>query len=396
VFLHLSGFSWEESFMSIPLTIGTATAQPGTIQYGQWDALTHPTGHVEFLPVIIAHGRAEGPCLWLTAGIHGVEHAGPAVLYRLITQDLVERLRGTIVAIPALNPAGLRTLSRQPYHADKDPNRMWPDGKPKKPYDPDKEPPSTLELAYARLFDVMAETADYLIDLHNAWTGSIPFAFRDRVLYRADQNAEQNKAQAEALSARQLEMLRAYGQTIIADFPADKYIDEELHRSTSAAVLLLKHIPAFTPELGTGLVPDMAIVAAAAAGIRNVMRWAGMLDGDLEPIAGIKVVDPGYPVRRCGTPRATQACVVLHLVEPGDIVKAGDPVAEVRDVWGRPLGDGVIRAEVDGLVMGRSHGIYRDAGDPILGMAIPDDAPLVAPYPDDYFKEPDPPVPPKP
>jgi predicted deacylase len=374
--------------MSSPLTIGTATAQPGAIRHGRWDAFTHPTGHVEFLPVIIAQGHSDGPCLWLTAGIHGAEHAGPAVLYRLITQELVDQMCGTIVAIPALNPAGLRTMTRQPYHADKDPNRMWPDGKPAKPRDPDKEPPSTLELAYARLFDVMAETAGYLIDFHNAWTGSIPFAFRDRVLYRADQEAqaEQNKAAAEALSARQLEMVRAYGHTIITEFPPDKYIDEDLHRSTSAAVLLLKHIPAFTPELGTGPVPDMAIVAAAVAGTRNVMRWAGMLDGDLEPIEGIKVVDLGYPVRRCGTPRVSEPCVVLHLVEPGDVVKAGDPVAEARDVWGRPLGDGYIRAEFDGLVMGRSHGIYRDAGDAVLGMAIRDEASLVAPYPPDYFK----------
>jgi hypothetical protein len=36
--------------------------------------------------------------------------------------------------------------------------------------------------------------------------------------------------------------------------------------------------------------------------------------------------------------------------------------------------------------MGRSHGIYFYPGDAVLGMAIRDDAPLVAPYPDDYYK----------
>ena len=40
------------------ITLGTATAQPGTTQYGRWEALSHPTGHVEFLPVIIAQGAA--------------------------------------------------------------------------------------------------------------------------------------------------------------------------------------------------------------------------------------------------------------------------------------------------------------------------------------------------
>jgi predicted deacylase len=376
-----------ERDMSRTIALGTATSRPATIQYGRWEALSHPTGHVEHLPVIIAQGRADGPCLWLTAGIHGPEHAGPAVIYRLITQDLVDHMRGTVVAVPALNPAGLRTMEREPYHASKDPNRLWPDGRPEKPQDPDKDPPSSLERAYKRLFEEIAAGADYLIDYHNAWIGSISFSFRDRVLYRTDQDEDHHKTEAEALAAKQKEMLLAYGHTIISEFPAEKYIDEELHRSTSAAALLVGKIPSFTVELGTGRVPDPAIVAASAAGTRNVMRWAGMLDGDPEPIEGITVVDVDFPVRRCDTPRVNDACVVLHLVQPGDLVNAGDPVAEIRDVWGRPLGDGLLRSEYDGFVIGRSHGIYYYPGDAVLGMAIRDDSPLVAPYPEAYYKD---------
>jgi predicted deacylase len=181
-------------------------------------------------------------------------------------------------------------------------------------------------------------------------------------------------------------MLRAYGHTIVNEFPVEKYIDEKLHRSTSAAALLLAKIPAFTVELGTGHMPDRSIVAASAAGTRNVMRWAGMLDGDPEPIVGIRVVDAGFPVRRRGTPRVQEACVVLHRVEPGDLLSVGDPVAQVRDVWGRPLGEGLLRSEYDGFVLGRSHGIYFYPGDAALVMAIRDDGPSAAPYPDDFHK----------
>jgi predicted deacylase len=373
--------------MSHRITVGTAAAEPGTIQYGRWEALPHPTGHVEFLPIIIAQGEKDGPCLWLTAGIHGPEQAGPAVLYELITQKLVDELKGTIVAIPALSPAGLRTSERDPYHAPKDPNRLWPDGRPEKPPDLDKEAPSSLEIAYRRLFEEISASADFLIDYHCAWTGSISFSFRDRVLYRPDKEGSQHKAEAESLSEKLDEMLRAYGHTIVNEFPVEKYIDEKLHRSTSAAALLLARIPAFTVELGTGHLPDRSIVVASAAGTRNVMRWAGMLGGEAEPIEGIKVVDPGFPVRRRGTPRASEACVVLHLVEPGALVTAGQAVAEVRDVWGRPMGEGLLRSEHDGFVMGRSHGIYFYPGNAVLGMAIRDDAPLVAPYPEDFFKD---------
>ena len=373
--------------MPKPLTLGSATAQPGTIQYGRWEALSHPTGHVEFLPVIIAQGKQDGPCIWLTAGIHGPEHAGPAVLYKLITHELVDRLKGTIVAIPALSPAGLRTMKREPYHAPTDPNRLWPDGKPPKPQDPDKDHPSSLEKAYQRLFDEIVASADYVIDYHCAWTDSISFVFRDRVLYRADENSENNKAEAEALAAKQGEMIRAYGHTVVTEFPVEKYIDEKLHRSSTGAALLVGRIPSFTVELGTGHMPDPRIVHASVVGTRNVLRWAGMLDGEPEPIEGIPIIDPGYRVRRMQTPRVSEACVALHLVEAGDTVKVGDPVAEVRDIWGRPVGDGWLRSEHEGFILGRSHGIYFYPGDAVLCTAVRDDAPLVGPYPPDYFKD---------
>jgi predicted deacylase len=103
-------------------------------------------------------------------------------------------------------------------------------------------------------------------------------------------------------------------------------------------------------------------------------------------IDGIKLVDPGFRVRRQRTPRVQQACVVVHQVQPGDLVKAGDVVADMLDVWGRPLGDSLLRAGFDGFVVGRSHGIFFYPGDAVLTMAVPDDAPLLAPYPEDYFK----------
>ncbi len=373
--------------MTKAIEIGTARGVPGTIQYGQISALDHPTGQEEIFPVIIAQGNQDGPCIWLTAGIHGPEHTGPVVLYSLLVPELLTGLKGTIIAIPALNPAGLRTQRREPYHAPKDPNRLWPDGRPEKPPDPDKDPPSSLELAYKNLFARIQETADFLIDYHNAWTGSVSFVFRDRVLYRSDQDTEGNKARAEALAAKQDQMIRAYGHTVVNEFPAEYYIDEKLHRSTSGAALLVGGIPSFTVELGTGLMPDPTIVAAAAAGTRNVLRWAGMLDGEYEPIDGIKIVDPGFPVRRRLTPRVSEAGIVIHRVHPGDIVRRGDPIADLLDVWGRPIGDGVLHAKHDGFVIGRTHGIYYYPGDAVLSMAIRDEAPLVAPYPEDYFKD---------
>ena len=369
------------------IKIGTASSQPGTIQYGKWEIFTHPTGHTEFLPVIIAQGKEDGPCIWLTGGIHGNEHTGPLVIYELITQELLEQLKGTIVAIPALSPAGLRTANRVPYHDRTDPNRLWPDNKPPKKEDPERNPPSILEQSYAELFKLVLETADYLIDFHNTHTQCIPFVFRDRVLYRDDQEKEKNAAEAELLAKRLDEMLKAFGHTIINEYPVEKYISEDLHRSTSGAALLIGHIPAFTVELGPGLMPELNVVKAAAAGTRNVMRWGGLLDGEMEPIEGIKVVSPEFPMHRSRILRVEQSCVVTHLVKSGDLVTEGTPLAEMRDVWGKKLG--MVTSPCDAMVIGPSSGIYYNPGEMPVYLAIRDEYPLTGPYPKDYFSSKD-------
>ncbi len=364
------------------IELGTAKARSGTIQYGYWEAFEHPTGGTEALPVILAQGRADGPCFWLTAGIHGPEHAGPLVIYRLLTEELVQHLRGTIVALPILSPVGLRTMQRSPHHlAGEDPNRLWPDGHAKDDPDPDEAPPTSLERAYARLFDVLMESADYLIDFHNMQLPTLSFAIQDRVLYRNTGDVEANRREAEALAARLEAMLAAYGHTVIGEAPGAKYLARDLHRSTSGAALQLKRIPAFTAELGLGEFPDSAMIQAAVTGTRNVLRWAGMLDGDPEPITGIKLVRPPYRVQRCATPRMPVAGLVEHLVEAGDMLEVGTPVARIFDAWGRPIGEGVVRAEYEGFVLGRTRGIACYPGDALLRCAIRDESPPVAPDP---------------
>ena len=362
------------------LTVGDVTAAPGKIQYGRWEALAHPTGNMEFFPVILAQGHAPGPCLWLIAGVHGSEQAGPLAIYRLIDDNLVRRLRGTIVALPAMNPSGLRTMKRKPYHATDDPNRIWPEVKTTPAADPDRDTPTSLERAYGRLYEEIVASADYFIDFHNAWIGSLSFALRDRILYQPNDATDRQRALE--LAERLDQMVSAYGQTVVNEYPAEIYLRENLHRTASGSVLQKSRIPAFTAELGTGMVPDPVIIQAACVGTRNVMRWAGMLEDEPEAIEGIRVIRPGYPVCRMRTPRVQEACIVHHLVDAGMRVGKGDVVAEMRDVWGRPVGNGVIRSSHEGIVLGRSHGVYYYPGQPILTMAVRDSGSLTSPYPE--------------
>jgi predicted deacylase len=374
----------------MPLQIGSVKAAPGRIRYGRYDLVAHPVGGPEAMPVILAQGDPKGPVFWVVAGIHGPEHAGLQVIHRLINRDLVRHLHGTLVALPALNPAGLRTQQRQAYHHDGDPNRLWPDGKPPARPDLETDPPSSLELAYGRVFADMRRAGDYVVDLHNAWTGSVSFVFRDRVFYRNQGSpAERKRARQAALAvdAQMAAMCAAYGHAVVQEMPPKRYLAQTLHRSTTAAVSNLLQRPALTMELGTGLVPDPAIVRAAVAGLRNLLRWAGMLPGEMEPITGIRVPDPGFACRRAPLPRVSVPCVVHHLCEPGDLIQVGQPLAEVRDIWGRPIAEKVLKSEHDGWVIGRNSGVLYYPGQDIYGLAIRDTLPTVQPYPKDFFKD---------
>jgi predicted deacylase len=372
----------------MPLTLGTARAAAGRVVYGTYDLVAHPTGGVDQLPVLLAQGNPRGPIFWLTAGIHGNEHSGLNVLHLLVTRELARKLHGTIVCIPALNPAALRTMHREAYYHRGDPNRLFPDGRPARPPKPDADPPSPLERAYGRLFAEAQASADYWIDLHNTWIGSVSMVYRDRVYYRADGSASQvkaAKAEAEKLDARLSELCRAYGHSVVNEMNDSDYFDDKLHRSTTGAAVNVARIPALTMELGTGAVPDPNIVAACVTGLKNVLRAVDMLAGEAEPIAGIKVLEPGYACRRRGTPRVSVPCVVRHLVDAGDVVQAGQAIAEVRDIWGRPIAEKILCTECAGWIMGRTHGVLHYPGREVCGIAVRDDLPTVLPYPKKFY-----------
>jgi hypothetical protein len=220
-------------------------------------------------------------------------------------------------------------------------------------------------------------SADYFIDFHNAWIGSLSFALRDRILYQPGDAADRDRALA--LAERLDKMVTAYGHTVVNEYPAETYIREKLHRTASGSVLQKSRIPAFTAELGTGLVPDPAIIQAACAGTRNVMRWAGMLKDDTEAIEGIRVIRPGYAVRRMRTPACSGS---LYRPPPGGrghACREGGCRGGNARCLGAAGGQRGYSLLHEGLVLGRTNGVYFYPGQPIMTMAVRDGDSLLPP-----------------
>ena len=77
------------------------------------------------MPVHVIHGRRPGPCLFISAAIHGDELNGVEIIRRVIRLKSLSKLRGTLIAIPIVNVLGFLSQSR--YLADgRDLNRFFP------------------------------------------------------------------------------------------------------------------------------------------------------------------------------------------------------------------------------------------------------------------------------
>ena len=362
--------------MAHSITVGNATSKRGQYAYGTVASMPLPSGGVETWPVIIVQGD-DGPVVWLTANIHGSEVTGLAAIQELLTPDLPRRLRGTLVVIPTLNPAGLRVAQRRPYYDDHDPNRLFPQRRDGANHDDDDGFPSPYTAVAQEISSAIRHSASYLIDLHCAWPLSIPFTIRDRVFYRDDHE----RPRAETLQRTLDAMARAFGLAVVNEYPARKYIKQELHRSVAGFALNELRIPAFTVELGPSGVVDPNAMQAGRQGIENVLMWAGMLAGTPRSITCVPVPNVGYNVYREEHPRVHTAGLITYRVRPGDVLREGDVVATLRDIYARPIGDGAIRTEKAGWVIGLSAGmaVYRNTY--LAELAVRDTEPLLARYP---------------
>lgn len=360
------------------LTVGTAEARPGALVYGHLDVMELPNGVPERLLVLIAQGAEDGPTLWLTSNIHGPEYAGIPAIHRTMTADLPKRLRGTVVALPSLNPAGLRIGTRQPYYdAQQDPNRTYPLHR-RAGDTPDTTPPGVYEQIATTIWSHLKPSADLLLDLHNAAIQTIPFTIRDRVLY----DGEADKPRADALATRLDDMACAFGLSLVNEVTPDEYIRKQLHRSVAGAAVNEAGIPALTLELGMGVGVDWPAVEAAMRGIENILVWAGMVDGQVRAPTGIRVTDPGFPTKRDDSARTSVTGLYVPLKQPGDTFRKGDLLAEMVDLWGRRIGE--VTAPADGWLIGWNNFLVKYPGQTVASIAVRDDDPLVAGYPEKH------------
>ncbi len=276
------------------------------------------------VPVIVIKGARPGPRLLVTAGIHGDELNGIAVIHRLAAQVDPARLAGTLVMVPGLNTPALLAGTRE-FSDGSNLNRVMPGMV-------NGGAGGTADRYARRLWDALLRpNADLAVDLHTQSRGTayVMYAFA---------STPETRAMAELV-----------GPDILKMDTGDKgTVENELTRDG---------VPAITFELGRPEVFDADSVARGVAGLTNLMTDRGMLMGlvlDMEPYVSNRIV-----AVRTGT-----AGWMTLLAPLGSDVTKGQPIATIADAFGRTIE--TVTAPESGRINTIATDPRRDAGDMVV------------------------------
>ena len=266
------------------------------------------------LPVQVVCGQHDGPCLFVSAALHGDEINGVEIIRRLLRLPLLKKIRGTLLAIPIVNVYGFVNRSR--YLPDRrDLNRSFPG--------------SGRGSMAARLADLflkeIVDRSDYGIDLH---TGAIHRENLPQI--RANMDDEETARIANA-------------------FHVPVLLNSDLRDGSLREIAAKRGIPTLLYEAGEALRFDERAIRAGVKGIVAVMRELKML-----PASSHKGEYPEPLVARSTSwVRAEQSGIFRSTSALGARVRRGEVIGVVADPFGAQEHD--VHTQHNGIIIGRTN-----------------------------------------
>ncbi|MCD6481140.1 MAG: succinylglutamate desuccinylase/aspartoacylase family protein [Thermoplasmata archaeon] len=202
------------------------------------------------LPYFVMRGKRRRPILLLNAAIHGDELNGIEVIHRIFEEIKPEEISGTILAVPVVNTLAFRARSRVDPVDGKNLNRVFP-GR--------KNGTVTERIAY-HFFEKFVKKADYGIDLHTGMKGHL-LVPHPRIRVVPGYNPP-------------IEHARALGTEVL--------FYHEGHPGMLNVAAGKRGIPIVCFEIGEAGRIDEYFIEAGVKGVKNFMRYIGMLPGKVE------------------------------------------------------------------------------------------------------------------
>ncbi len=280
-----------------------------------------------------------GPTALLTGGNHGDEYEGPIALLDLARNLDPKAVTGRVIILPMMNYPAVRAGRRTSPIDGGNLNRLFP-GRPGG---------STSEKIADYVTQSLLPLADIVVDIHSGGKtlSFLPFAACHHLPDHPELEAR--------CTAAMLAFCAPYAVKLLE-------IDDQGMFDTVAETAGKTFV---TTELGGGGTTTVQTLSIAKRGLRNVLRHAGILSGDLEaaPSQMLDVPDDRYFIT------ARHNGMVEFLVDLGTEVKAGDLLARIYDLdaTGRPPAE--YHAACDGLVTGRHYPGLVQSGDTLALLA---------------------------
>ncbi len=279
------------------LKAGILSANPGEKCFGINEFPVD--GRPYRLPMWLINGRADGPTLVVSAGVHGAEYASVAAALNLGQSLDPMDLRGQVIVVPVMNMSSFRARSIYVCPLDgKNLNRVFPG----------HAPGTASEQIAEWVFGNVIRQAEYYVDLHGGdlIEALVPFT----IFFRSGND------QVDQLS---LEMAQIFGIPCL--------VRSETPGSTFCAAARAG-IPAILAEAGGQGIWTRDDVALHTDGLHRLMRHLAMIPGgDPEPL-------PSTVLERFLWLRSEHEGFWYPGVAVGEEVRAGQELGRITDYEG--------------------------------------------------------------
>lgn len=282
------------------------------------------------VPIIVERGKKDGPCVLLTAGIHGDEVNGVEIVRQIIASGYNKPSRGTVICIPVINVFGFLIQKRE-FPDGRDLNRLFPGA---------KRGSLASRFAY-HVMKAILPHVDYCIDFHTG--GAARFNYSQIRLDVEDKET--------------LELAKVFGAKFIIDAEnRDKSFRNTLSKKGKKVLLF---------EGGKSLHLDRHVTQVGIDGALRVMHHLGLRDFTKELMASKlpKKVSPVL-VKESTWIRAKHSGMFRTELKLGSQVSKGAKVGSISDPYGDFEVDVV--ATYDGYIIAANHAPIVNQGDALI------------------------------
>lgn len=301
--------------MTTALLVGGTEIRPGSRQTVELELPRLYTHTPVVMSAHVIRGKREGPCLFVSAAVHGDEINGVEIIRRLIRSTRLRHLRGTLIAVPVVNVYGFVRGSR--YLPDRrDLNRNFPGS---------ERGSLTSRLANTFLQEIVAKS-DVGVDLH---TGAVHRENLPQIRASLDQGEQVER------------IAKAFASPVI--------LNADLRDGSLREAARALDVPVIVYEGGEALRFDEMVIRAGVRGVIGVMGELGML-ASRRRRGGRPAPEP-VVARSSQWVRAPQSGILRAVKRLGARVARHETLGWVSD----PLGNDELAVEspAPGVVIGK-------------------------------------------